>query len=517
MQEKSTQCNTVKRELDSLRSELDLFQASDGNNKSKGVSLNNVNSVIRSVLSLVDIEISDLPSKSTVGNVSSEVGLVAQQHLNEVLASPDNFTMQRDATTKKGHHYYASQLTTAENTFTVGVAEVIDGKATTYVSCVNETLTNICNPGTVLNKVSSYMTDRSATEQKWREYLVKLTLNLNVLHTVPLRTVESKLLYKNNKTAEWLNEKKESEKGHIINKAVRSNAEFINNSKLKQKKLHKNKIKVIEERHKVKTKREEKKRQYKCKMLKDLETIGIWKNEKIIEENTGKIRTKIDKVMALKSQINMVKEHINLGHNNKHLTQFSKKGKEHDTKDLVDNLVCLINLMNDSENGKNKETEALIMTIRNQPSGIVGKCVSHTWSDQTRRGKVLSFNDREFEIRYWDSILPENTGETLTVFEANHVTNRSQSPCTATPKLTTEESFLIRALDRHHSNLQNNQQTCPVADDAEGTDRNARCQGLSRSASSQSKRSSSSCSQHPRRRKQLKMCIHYNVQFLKRT
>ncbi|CAC5364539.1 unnamed protein product [Mytilus coruscus] len=107
--------------------------------------------------------------------MSSEVGLVAQQHLNEALASPDNFTMQRDATTKRGHHYYTSQLTTAENTFTVGVAEVIDGKATTYVSCVNETLSNICDPRSVLNKVSSFMTDRSATEQKVNNILNEAT------------------------------------------------------------------------------------------------------------------------------------------------------------------------------------------------------------------------------------------------------------------------------------------------------------------------------------------------------
>ncbi|CAC5361721.1 unnamed protein product [Mytilus coruscus] len=61
----------------------------------------------------------------------------------------------------------------------------------------------------------------------------------------------------------------------------------------------------------------------------------------------------------------------------------------------------------------------------------------------------------------------------ITCNEENPATNGSQSPCTATPRPTAEESVWIRALDRHHSNLQNNEQTCPVADDAEGTDRNA--------------------------------------------
>ncbi|CAG2195810.1 unnamed protein product [Mytilus edulis] len=47
-----------------------------------------------------------------------------------------------------------------------------------------------------------------------------------------------------------------------------------------------------------------------------------------------------DKNLALKSQINIVKEHVNLGHNNKHLIQkrderFSKEGKQPDTKELA--------------------------------------------------------------------------------------------------------------------------------------------------------------------------------------
>ncbi|VDI13404.1 Hypothetical predicted protein [Mytilus galloprovincialis] len=84
----------------------------------------------------------------------------------------------------------------------------------------------------------------------------------------------------------------------------------------------------------------------------------------------------------------------------------------------------------------------------------------------------------------------------ITCNEAISTTNGSQSPCTATdtPRPTAEASVWMRALDRHHANLQNNEQTCPVADDAEGTDRNATSPGPSISASSQSKRSSSSCS-----------------------
>ena len=47
-------------------------------------------------------------------------------------------TMLRDATTKKGHHFYTTQIKTSDKTLTIGVKEVSDGKAQTYVSCVNK-------------------------------------------------------------------------------------------------------------------------------------------------------------------------------------------------------------------------------------------------------------------------------------------------------------------------------------------------------------------------------------------
>ncbi|CAG2257597.1 unnamed protein product [Mytilus edulis] len=81
-------------------------------------------------------------------------------------------------------------------------------------------------------------------------------------------------------------------------------------------------------------------------------------------------------------------------------------------------------------------------------------------------------------------------GNSAGIIKAISATNGSQSPCTATAtnRPTAEESLWMRALDRHHANLQNNEQTCPVADDAEGTERNATSPGPSISASSQSKK-----------------------------
>jgi hypothetical protein len=44
-----------------------------------GISVSKIDFVIRSVLSMVDIDIDSLPSKSTAAKITSELGLVARQ------------------------------------------------------------------------------------------------------------------------------------------------------------------------------------------------------------------------------------------------------------------------------------------------------------------------------------------------------------------------------------------------------------------------------------------------------
>jgi hypothetical protein len=92
---------------------------------------------------MVDIDIDFLPSKSTAANITSELGLVARQHLTEEMNNITYCTMFRDATTTKGHHFYTTQIKTSDKTLTLGVKEVSDGKAQTYVSCVNEVVSDI--------------------------------------------------------------------------------------------------------------------------------------------------------------------------------------------------------------------------------------------------------------------------------------------------------------------------------------------------------------------------------------
>jgi hypothetical protein len=118
--DKGVQCNTMRSLIKDLKYEIEALQleidSTDENNncnievsdkifntktsgrgtaynhkirqvyytlRNIGISVSKIDFVIRSVLSMVDIDIDSLPSKSTAAKITSELGLVARQQLTE--------------------------------------------------------------------------------------------------------------------------------------------------------------------------------------------------------------------------------------------------------------------------------------------------------------------------------------------------------------------------------------------------------------------------------------------------
>jgi ABC-type transport system substrate-binding protein len=65
------------------------------------------------------------------------------------------------------------------------------------------------------------------------------------------------------------------------------------------------------------------KKKIKETIQKDLEDIGIWNNIETIENNLTKMKTKNEKATALKQQISMCKEIVQVPSKDKYLFQFS--------------------------------------------------------------------------------------------------------------------------------------------------------------------------------------------------
>ena len=71
----------------------------------KNIGVEHILPVVKSVLNLFDISVDILPFKSTVSNMSNEMGVLSRIQTNEELLNCTNVTMHRDATTKKGKHF----------------------------------------------------------------------------------------------------------------------------------------------------------------------------------------------------------------------------------------------------------------------------------------------------------------------------------------------------------------------------------------------------------------------------
>ncbi|CAC5398939.1 unnamed protein product [Mytilus coruscus] len=220
--EKATQCNSSKSIIKNLEDELDILKSEcrndDNNNvkddliqtrlenkgkpfndkirqiyynfRSRGIGLQHCAPLIKCVFNLLNMEIGDLPSKTTASNLTAELGLIAKQHIGEEIDNAENITMHLDATTKLGRHYYGVQITNENHqTFTTGLK---DGKATTYVECTKKMLQEVTqfsetlDPPNIFGKVKNFMTDRSATENK-----VNKILATDISASSPTNTVQS--------------------------------------------------------------------------------------------------------------------------------------------------------------------------------------------------------------------------------------------------------------------------------------------------------------------------------------
>ena len=134
---------------------------------SSGVSADNIPNLIRTTVSLTGREVADLPSTSLLKDMAGEVGEIARQHIGEVLSTEDDLTLQRDATTKSGHHVQGLLLRAKdETTYTLGLREVPTGSAASYFEVGKDSLEDInrsCGTNVsdqLLVNISSSMTDR---------------------------------------------------------------------------------------------------------------------------------------------------------------------------------------------------------------------------------------------------------------------------------------------------------------------------------------------------------------------
>jgi hypothetical protein len=159
-------------------------------------------------------------------------------------------------------------------------------------------------------------------------------------------SMKNAIMFRNNKTNEWLHSKCESDKNNIIKEAMINKSDIIINNKKRENQLYKQRVKIIHDKIKVKHDQDERKKQQREAIQMLISTDGIWNSEEEIEKQLDKTQTEKDKIQQLKSQITIYKDKqvLQISPDDKNVLMFSQKGKQFDVEKMKANLLMLIEM-----------------------------------------------------------------------------------------------------------------------------------------------------------------------------
>jgi len=136
------------------------------------ISLNfgvkNVEPAIRCVLKhIASFEIKELPQKSTVIRMFAEMKPLSFLQLSEDLLKEDNITLHNDGMSKFGQIYYSFQVSTAQSTYSLGLAEMLSGTTFQQILSDIEIVAESGSGNLILFKIKNTMSDRHIVEKKF--------------------------------------------------------------------------------------------------------------------------------------------------------------------------------------------------------------------------------------------------------------------------------------------------------------------------------------------------------------
>jgi hypothetical protein len=222
----------------------------------------------------------------------------------------------------------------------------------------------------------------------------KLDKKVRDTPTSDIFTVESSVIFNDNKTGEWLKMKASSEKSKIIRETIQETREIKRKNKEDKARLLQQHLRLIKERQENVKKAKEKKQKIVDEAVEFIQDDGLWK-ECDVDAEVEKLRNKTEKVKVVKKQINMYKNVFCLERKSKELTRFSSKGKPLSLNSLIDNLKAIICLCKKEQSRKSSSPD---------PRSLVNKYILHTWTSEDLQniewnGQIVSFKDGIFKVK----------------------------------------------------------------------------------------------------------------------
>lgn len=128
----------------------------------------------------------------------------------------------------------------------------------------------------------------------------QLDFKLKAASTSTVNSIESCILYSNNRTENWLKDKDPKEQQEIIDSARSQNRVFMKKDRERQEELFIKQTKILEQKENEAKRKEERKVNQIDKAIEDMRTVGLWESEEKIKEEVEKLRTKKEKMESQK-------------------------------------------------------------------------------------------------------------------------------------------------------------------------------------------------------------------------
>ena len=143
----------------------------------KNVGVWNVAPVIRSVLALANMSISDIPSAATLSQMLVELRQISHLHVAHSVADAQFTTGHSDGTSKQGISYQGYQVSTADQVYSLGMVEMKNGTAQHVFDVFRQVLGDIDSVATeagqsnvakrIVSNLKNSMSDRCVVQKTY--------------------------------------------------------------------------------------------------------------------------------------------------------------------------------------------------------------------------------------------------------------------------------------------------------------------------------------------------------------
>ena len=156
-----------------------------------------------------------------------------------------------------------------------------------------------------------------------------------------LLSLEAMILFSNNKTARWLNEKSEAERSKLLQNARACGPELKKQYQARKKRLLEERAEILQAKQAALMHLQEKKIKEKEKLTLTMMIYGLWQNEQQMQAGLMKLKTKTSKLHALKAQLDFRKKVLEQNPVDKSIFCLSKNKQKLSVDEVCSNLCKL--------------------------------------------------------------------------------------------------------------------------------------------------------------------------------